>query len=83
MIDSNAFLGLPIQFKNICKVYPPKIKELLTETNYPVYKKVFLSTQEDIEDEYTEYKLPLDNVPNPIGYLFTLAAERMSYPGQF
>ena len=75
MIDSNAFLGLPIQFKDICKVYPPKIKELLTEINYPVYKKIFLSSQEDIEDEYTEQKLPLDNIPTPLGYLFALAAE--------
>ena len=73
MIDSNSFLGLPFQFKNICKIYPPKIKELLIEENYPVYKKIFLSTQEDIEDEYVEQKLPMDQVPTPLGYVFMLA----------
>jgi len=54
MIDSNAFLGLPFPFKGICKVYPPKISDILTEQNYPVYRKLFLNTQEDIEDEYAE-----------------------------
>ena len=75
MIDSNAFLGLPFSFQNICKVYPPKIKEILTEKNYPVYKKIFFSTQEDIEDEYTEQKLPIDQVPTPLGYVFKLAEQ--------
>ncbi len=70
MIDSNFFLGYPNQYENICKVYPPKIKDILNEKNYPVYKKLLLSSQEDIEDEYTEMKLPLEDVPTPLGYLF-------------
>lgn len=73
MIDSNAFLGLPINFKSICKVYPPKIQEILTEENYPVYKKLFLITQEDIEDEFTENKLSMENIPDPMTYLFQFA----------
>ena len=74
MIDSNFFLGYPSQFKNICKVYPPKIKDILNEKNYPVYKKLLLSSQEDIEDEYTEMELPLEDVPTPLGYLFVMSA---------
>ena len=73
MIDSNFFLGYPSQFKNICKVYPPKIKDILNEKNYPVYKKLLLSSQEDIEDEYTEMELPLEDVPTPLGYLFVMS----------
>ena len=75
MIDSYSFLGIPFHFQNICKIYPPKIKEILSEPNYPVYKKLFLSSQEDIEDEYTEKKLPMDSVPTPIQYLFELAKD--------
>ena len=75
MIDGNSFLGLPFQFKHICKIYPPKIKDLLTEENYPVYKKLFLSTQEDIEDQFAENKLPMDSVPDPLTYLFTLSQQ--------
>ena len=72
MIDPNFFLGYPVPFKNICKVYPPKIKDILNNQNYPVYKKLFLSCQEDIEDEYTELKLSLDNMPTPFEYLFVM-----------
>ena len=70
MIDSNAFLGLPINFKSICKVYPPKVREILNEENYPVYRKLFLMSQEEIEDEFAENKLSMDNVPDPMNYLF-------------
>jgi hypothetical protein len=31
MIDAYAFLGRPIPFQNICKVYPPKIQEVLDD----------------------------------------------------
>ena len=74
MIDSNFFLGYPSQYENICKVYPPKIKDILNEKNYPAYKKLLLSSQEDIEDEYTEMELPLEDAPTPIGYLFVMSA---------
>ena len=74
MIDPNFFLGYPVAFGNICSVYPPKIKDVLNNRNYPVYKKLFFSSQEDIEDEYTELKLPVDEAPTPLGYLFQMAA---------
>ena len=31
-----------------------------------------MSTQEDIEDEYTEQELPMDELPTPLEYLFKL-----------
>ena len=73
MINAAAFLGLPIPFKDICKIYPPKITEIVSDNNYPVYRKLFFITQEDIEDEYTEQKLPFDNMPTPFEYLFKLS----------
>lgn len=72
MINPNFFLGEPIQFSNICKVYPPKVKDILTNTNYPAYKKLFMSSQEDIEDEYMELKLPMDQIPTPLEYIFLM-----------
>lgn len=33
-----------------------------------------MSTQEDIEDEYTEQRLPMDQVPTPLEYLFKLVS---------
>lgn len=74
MIDPHAFLARPFDFQGICKIYPPRINDVLDEKDYPVYKKLFLSSQEDVEDEYAELKLPMDEVPTPLGYLFTMAA---------
>ena len=74
MINPNFFLGYPVPFKNICKIYPPKINEILNDKNYSVYRKLFLSSQEDIEDEYAELKLPMDQIPTPFEYLFIMMA---------
>jgi hypothetical protein len=35
-------------------VYPPKIKDILSDNDYPIYKKLLLNSQEDIEDEWVE-----------------------------
>ena len=74
MIDSYAFLGLPIDFNGLCKIYPPKISDILNEQNYPIYKKFFFNSQEDLEDEYVEKKIPLEDLPTPFEYLFRIAA---------
>ena len=74
MIDPNFFLGYPVPFKDICKVYPPKVKDILNNKDYPVYKKLFLSCQEDIEDEYVEANLPVEDMPTPFEYLFVMMA---------
>lgn len=74
MIDPNFFLGYPVPFKDICKVYPPKVKDILNNKDYPVYKKLFLSCQEDIEDEYVEANLSVEDMPTPFEYLFVMMA---------
>lgn len=74
MIDPNFFLGYPVPFKDICKVYPPKVKDILNNKDFPVYKKLFLSCQEDIEDEYVEAKLSTEGMPTPFEYLFVMMA---------
>ena len=73
MINPNFFIGQPVQFKNLCQVYPPKIKDILDDKNYPVYKKLLLSSQEDIEDEWVEQKLPMEQLPTPLQYFFLMA----------
>ena len=74
MINSNFFLGLPVPYKEICNVYPPKVNDILNEKDYPVYRKLLLSSQEDIEDEFAEQKLSMDEVPTPLEYIFMLSA---------
>ena len=73
MIDPNFFLGLPVPFFDLCNVYPPKVKDILNTKDYPVYRKLLLSSQEDIEDEWTEQKLPMEEVPTPLEYIFVMS----------
>ena len=73
MIDASFFLGYSLPFGNICEVYPPKIKDIVTNKNYPVYKKLFFISQEDIEDEFVEQKVSFDKLLTPLEYIFTFA----------
>ena len=72
MINSNFFLGYPYKFKDICNIYPPKIKEIIETPHYPIYKKILLSSQEDIIDEYADLGLPSEDIPTPFEYMFKL-----------
>lgn len=72
MINAKFFLGLPEPFQKVCWIYPPKIQDILNNQDYPVYRKLFLSTQEDIEDEYVEAGISFEELPTPLKYLFTL-----------
>ena len=73
MINANFFLGKPVQFQNLCQVYPPKINDILDDKDYPVYRKLLLNTQEDIEDEWVEQSMDMENLPTPLGYIFLLS----------
>lgn len=73
MINANFLLGQPVNFKELCKVYPPKINDILNDQDYYVYRKLLLNTQEDIEDEWVEQKLDMETLPTPLEYIFLLS----------
>lgn len=73
MIEPSFFMGNPVAFKNICWVYPPKIKDVVGNIDYGIYKKILLTSQEEIEDIFAEGKLPFDNLPTPLEYIFLLS----------
>lgn len=71
----NSFLKLPINFSNICKVYPPSINDIYNEENYYFYHSIFTISQEDIEDSYVENNLieKGKEIPTPFRYLLAQA----------
>ena len=73
MINNGFLIGLPVEFKRLCLVYPPKVKEVLGNQLYNVYIKLLTSSQEEIEDEYVENNLDLKNLLTPFEYLLNLA----------
>lgn len=56
MIDANVFLALPVKFKDICEIYPPKVKEVVANPALLQIYKILTYTQEDIEDLLAEHK---------------------------
>ena len=67
------FIGAPLKFKDICYVYPPTIREVITCENFPLYRQILTVTREDIEDSYVENKIDLSQMLSPFEQLFNLA----------
>ena len=68
MINEKIFLGFPIDFQGICKIYPPTVNDVCGDPDFPVYQSVLTITQEDLEDAYTE-KDGITKIPTPFEYM--------------
>ena len=68
MIDDRVFLGFPIPFKDICKVYPPTVNEVVSDEYFNIYNALFTITQEDLNDEYLKDERVI-HIPTPFEYL--------------
>ena len=73
MNDSAFFLGYPVEFKKICLVYPPKIKDIVTVKEFGIYRRLLTFSQEEIEDEYVKAQLDLKDLLTPLEYLLSNA----------
>ena len=70
-----TFLRLPIEFKDICKIYPPCVDDVLSESNYNYYHNIFTISQEEIEDLLVEQgKISdVEHIPTPFEFLLIQA----------
>jgi hypothetical protein len=67
------FLGEPVEFKPGIKIYPPTVRDAITNENYGIFGKILTYSQEDIEDEFLEAKKTLDKYPTPIEFMMNNA----------
>ena len=67
MINEKIFLGYPIDFKDICKIYPPKVKDVCGDADFAFCQTLFTITQEELEDAYVNENVP--QIPTPFQYL--------------
>lgn len=51
MINSHTFIGEPQNFKGICKIYPPKVRDVVALDSFPRYQTLFTLSQEELHDE--------------------------------
>ena len=68
MIDERIFLGYPIDFKDICQIYPPTVDDVIGNKDFPIYQSLFTMTQEDLEDAYGQDER-ITQIPTPFQYL--------------
>lgn len=72
MIDPKVFLRMPITFNNICTIYPPSVKDILSNPKFFQLYKLLIYSQEDIDDLFAESKdkQPDDlKTPTPLEFI--------------
>ena len=72
MTNINFLYGYPVEFKNLCMVYPPKVCDSFNKKFY-LYSQILTLSQEEIEDEYVEKELDISNLLTPFEYLLNTA----------
>lgn len=71
MINDRIFLGYPIPFKDICNIYPPKVKDIVGSDKAVQWQALFTMSQEELDDAYrNEDKTVM--TPNPFTYLLLM-----------
>lgn len=75
MINSYAFLALPIRKKNY-SVYPPTLNDSLNNPNFTQWEGLFTTSQEELEDSIHEHNPSYDGpIPTPWFFLLGSAYE--------
>lgn len=79
MSKENFFICEPVQFKPGINIYPPKVKDVISEQFFGVYSRLLTYSQEEIEDEFIEVGSELTNYPTPIEFLLNNAYHHKDY----
>ena len=75
MYKEDAFFGLPIEVKNVCFIYPPRVKEIISlgYEVFNIYSSFLTRSQEDIDDTFRNERLePGMSIPSPFIFLLSL-----------
>ena len=73
------FIGAPVQFKTGVYIYPPTLKEVITNQGYGNYLRVLTYSQEEIEDIFVKEKKDLSSFPTPIEFLLNNCYHNADY----
>lgn len=63
------FIGEPVQFKTGIWIYPPTLKEVITNDSYYTFQRILTYSQEEIEDLYVKEKKEVSIFPTPIEFM--------------
>lgn len=67
-----SFLGLPESFEGKFYIFPPKVKEVVGNKNFGIFRHLLTISQEELEDEYLKkdgQDANDSNIPTPFEFL--------------
>ena len=79
MSKESFFIGEPVQLKTGVKIYPPKLKDIITNLRYGLYLQVLTQSQEEIEDLFIKENEKLDIFPTPMEFMLNNCYHNKEY----
>ena len=73
------FICEPVEFKPGIKVYPPKVKDVVSNQDYGIYSRILTYSQEEVEDEFVEADKKLDSYPTPLEFMLNNSYHHKEY----
>ena len=68
MIDERILLGYPVEFKDVCQIYPPMVSDVVGNKDFNIYQSLFTMTQDDLDEAYGQDER-ITHIPTPFQYL--------------
>lgn len=68
MINAAVFICEPLRYKQF-NIYPPTVREVVTNPKFNQYLRIMTFSQEEIEDEFVEKEIDIKKMPTPFEFL--------------
>ena len=78
MIDPATFIGAPIHFGKLCQVYPPTVKEVITNPMFNTYQRILTVTQEELYAEQQKNN-PNKRLLTPLEFLLSCSYQDVNF----
>lgn len=69
MLNFAFMIGQPVTFKTGIKVYPPTIKDIVTDEKLNIFYKILTFSEEDIKDELKKNHCETETIPTAFEFL--------------
>ena len=79
MSKESFFIGEPVWFEADVYIYPPKVKDVVSNTNYGNFTRILTYSQEEIEDIYAKEKRDMSEILTPLEFLLNNCYNNKQY----
>ena len=73
------FISAPVEFKPGVLIYPPTVKEVITNELFGHYERLLTYSQEEVEDEFLATNKVLEQYPTPYEFLLNNSYHNKQY----